>query len=109
MLRFPGLFGLALLLAWSAGCSRTAVPKSELSRSAPVGDLSGMILDRGIEQNLVSPVGQPVAGLLGTPDLLQPRNPEHELFSDREIPFVHSKQSILTSINLTFLQKSVEK
>ena len=82
MLRFPGLFGLALLLAWSAGCSRTAVPKSELSRSAPVGDLSGMILDRGIEQNLVSPVGQPVAGLLGTPDLLQPRNPEHELFSD---------------------------
>ena len=82
MLRFPGLFGLALLLAWTAGCSRTAVPKSELSRSAPVGDLSGMILDRGIEQNLVSPVGQPVAGLLGTPDLLQPRNPEHELFSD---------------------------
>jgi len=82
MLRFPGLFGLALLLAWTAGCSRTAVPKSELSRSAPVGDLSGMILDRGIEQNLVSPVGQPVAGLLGTPDLLQPRNPEHELFSE---------------------------
>ena len=82
MLRFPGLFGLALLLAWTAGCSRTAVPKSELSRSAPVGDLSGMILDRGIEQNLVSPVGQPVAGLLGTPDLLQPRNPDHELFSD---------------------------
>ena len=82
MLRFPGLFGLALLLAWSAGCFRTAVPKSELSRSAPVGDLSGMILDRGIEQNLVSPVGQPVAGLLGTPDLLQPRNPEHELFSE---------------------------
>ncbi|MDA8806608.1 OmpA family protein [Opitutales bacterium] len=82
MLRFPGLFGLALLLAWSAGCSRTAVPKSELSRSAPVGDLSGMILDRGIEQNLVSPAGQPVAGLLGTPDLLQPRNPDHELFSD---------------------------
>ena len=82
MLRFPGLFGLALLLAWTAGCSRTAVPKSELSRSSPVGDLSGMILDRGIEQNLVSPVGQPVAGLLGTPDLLQPRNPEHELFSD---------------------------
>lgn len=82
MLRFPGLFGLALLLAWTAGCSRTAVPKSELSRSAPVGDLSGMILDRGVEQNLVSPVGQPVAGLLGTPDLLQPRNPDHELFSD---------------------------
>ena len=82
MLRFPGLFGLALLLAWTAGCSRTAVPKSELSRSAPVGDLRGMILDRGIEQNLVSPVGQPVAGLLGTPDLLQPRNPEHELFSE---------------------------
>ena len=82
MLRFLGLLGLALLLAWTAGCSRTAVPKSELSRSAPVGDLSGMILDRGIEQNLVSPVGQPVAGLLGTPDLLQPRNPEHELFSD---------------------------
>ena len=82
MLRFPGLFGLALLLAWTAGCSRTAVPKSELSRSAPVGDLRGMILDRGIEQNLVSPVGQPVAGLLGTPDLLQPRNPDHELFSD---------------------------
>ena len=47
-----------------------------------MGDLSGMILDRGIEQNLVSPVGQPVAGLLGTPDLLQPRNPDHELFSD---------------------------
>ena len=82
MLRSPGLFGLALLLAWTAGCSRTAVPKSELSRSAPVGDLRGMILDRGIEQNLVSPVGQPVAGLLGTPDLLQPRNPDHELFSD---------------------------
>ena len=82
MLRFPGLFGLALLLVWTAGCSRTAVPKSELSRSAPVGDLSGMILDRGVEQNLVSPVGQPVAGILGTPDLLQPRNPDHELFSD---------------------------
>lgn len=82
MLRFPGLLGLALLLAWTAGCSPTAVPKSELSRSAPVGDLSGMILDRGIEQNLVSPLGEPVAGLLGTPDLLQPRSPEYELFSD---------------------------
>ena len=82
MLRFPGLLGLALLLAWTAGCSRTAVPKSELSRSAPVGDLSGMILDRGIEQNLISPLGESVAGLLGTPDLLQPRSPEYELFSD---------------------------
>ena len=82
MLRFPGLFGLALLLAWTAGCSRTAVPKSELSRSSPAADLGGTVSDRGVEQNLVSPVGQPVAGLLGTPDLLQPRNPEHELFSD---------------------------
>ena len=82
MLRFPGLFGLALLLAWTAGCSRTAVPKSELSRSSPAADLGGTVLDRGVEQNLVSPVGQPVAGLLGTPDLLQPRNPDHELFSD---------------------------
>ena len=82
MLRFPGLFGLVLLLAWTAGCSRTAVPKSELSRSSPAADLGGTVSDRGVEQNLVSPVGQPVAGLLGTPDLLQPRNPEHELFSD---------------------------
>lgn len=82
MLRFPGLFGLALLLAWTAGCSRTAVPKSELSRSSPAADLEGTVSDRGVEQNLVSPVGQPVAGLLGTPDLLQPRNPDHELFSD---------------------------
>jgi peptidoglycan-associated lipoprotein len=82
MLRFPGLFGLALLLAWTAGCSRTAVPKSELSRSSPAADLGGTVSDRGVEQNLVSPVGQPVAGLLGTPDLLQPRNPDHELFSD---------------------------
>ena len=82
MLRFPGLLGLALLLAWTAGCSRTAVPKSELSRSAPAEDLSETVLERGVEQNLVSPVGQPVAGLLGTPDLLQPRNPDHELFSD---------------------------
>ena len=82
MLRFPGLFGLALLLAWTAGCSRTAVPKSELSRSSPAADLGGTVSDRGVEQNLVSPVGQPVAGLLGTPDLLQPRNPEHELFSE---------------------------
>lgn len=82
MLRFPGLFGLALLLAWTAGCSRTAVPKSELSRSSPAADLGGTVSDRGVEQNLVSPVGQPVAGLLGTPDLLQPRNPDHELFFD---------------------------
>lgn len=82
MLRFPGLFGLVLLLAWTAGCSRTAVPKSELSRSSPAADLGGTVSDRGVEQNLVSPVGQPVAGLLGTPDLLQPRNPDHELFSD---------------------------
>jgi peptidoglycan-associated lipoprotein len=82
MLRFLGLFGLALLLAWTAGCSRTAVPKSELSRSSPAADLGGTVSDRGVEQNLVSPVGQPVAGLLGTPDLLQPRNPDHELFSD---------------------------
>jgi len=82
MLRFPGLFGLALLLFWTAGCSRTAVPKSELSRSSPAADLGGTVSDRGVEQNLVSPVGQPVAGLLGTPDLLQPRNPDHELFSD---------------------------
>ena len=82
MLRFPGLFGLALLLAWTAGCSRTAVPKSELSRSSPAADLGGTVSDRGVEQNLVSPVGQPVAGILGTPDLLQPRNPDHELFSD---------------------------
>ena len=82
MLRFPGLFGLALLLAWTAGCSRTAVPKSELSRSSLAADLGGTVSDRGVEQNLVSPVGQPVAGLLGTPVLLQPRNPDHELFSD---------------------------
>lgn len=82
MLRFPGLFGLALLLAWTVGCSRTAVPKSELSRSSPAADLGGTVSERGVEQNLVSPVGQPVAGLLGTPDLLQPRNPDHELFSD---------------------------
>jgi outer membrane protein OmpA-like peptidoglycan-associated protein len=82
MLRFPGLFGLALLLAWTVGCSRTAVPKSELSRSSPAADLGGTVSERGVEQNLVSPVGQPVAGLLGTPDLLQPRNPNHELFSD---------------------------
>ena len=82
MLRFPGLPGLVLLLIWNAGCSRTTVPKSELSRSSPAADLGGTVSDRGVEQNLVSPVGQPVAGLLGTPDLLQPRNPDHELFSD---------------------------
>jgi outer membrane protein OmpA-like peptidoglycan-associated protein len=82
MLRFLGLLGLALLLAWTAGCSRTAVPKSELSRSAPAEDLGGTVLERGVEQNLVSPMGQPLAGLLGTPDLLQPRNPDYELFSD---------------------------
>jgi len=82
MLRFPGLPGLVLLLIWNAGCSRTTVPKSELSRSTPAEGLDGIVLDRGVEQNLVSPVGQPIAGLLGTPDLLQPRTPDHELFSD---------------------------
>ncbi|MEL0098220.1 MAG: hypothetical protein VW907_01540, partial [Opitutae bacterium] len=29
---------------------------------------------------LVSPIGEPIPGVLGTPDLLLPRNPDHELF-----------------------------
>ncbi|MEK9773265.1 MAG: OmpA family protein [Opitutae bacterium] len=80
MLRFPGLFGLAFLLVWLAGCSRTAVPKSEISRSPSTDDPSSLLTDRGEEQNLVSPIGEPIPGVLGTPDLLLPRNPDHELF-----------------------------
>lgn len=82
MLRFPGLFGLAFLLTWLAGCSRTAVPRSELSRSPTTEDPAGLLLDRGEEQNLISPIGKPIPGVLGTPDLLLPRNPEHEKFME---------------------------
>ena len=80
MLRIPGLFGLAFLLVWLSGCSRTVVPKSEISRSPGTDDPDNLLLDRGKEQNLVSPIGEPIPGLLGTPDLLLPRNPDHELF-----------------------------
>jgi len=82
MFRLPGSFWLAILFLWFAGCSRTAVPKSEISRSPETNDPSGLLLDRGEEQNLVSPLGEPIPGLLGTPDLLLPRNPEHEKFME---------------------------
>ena len=77
-----GLLGLAFLLIGLAGCSRTAVPKSEISRSPETNDPSRLLLDRGEEQNLISPIGEPIAGLLGTPDLLLPRNPDHENFME---------------------------
>lgn len=80
MFRSRGLLSLPIILAWLAGCSRTAVPKSEISRAPDSYDRSGVIVDRGDEQNLISPVGEPIPGLLGTPDLLLPRNPDHELF-----------------------------
>ena len=76
------LSGLILSAFWGAGCSRTAVPKSEISRSPDTDITEGLLLDRGEEQNFVSPVGEPIAGVLGTPDLLLPRNPEHEKFMD---------------------------
>jgi outer membrane protein OmpA-like peptidoglycan-associated protein len=82
MFRLPGSFWLAILLLWFGGCSRTAVPKSEISRSPETNDPSGLLLDRGEEQNLVSPLGEPIPGLLGTPDLLLPRNPDHEKFME---------------------------
>lgn len=82
MFRLPGSFWLAFLLFWSAGCSRTAVPKSEISRSPSTTDSSELLLDRGEEQNLVSPIGEPIIGVLGTPDLLLPRNPELEKFME---------------------------
>ena len=76
------LSGLILSAFWGAGCSRTAVPKSEISRSPDTDITEGLLLDRGEEQNFVSPIGEPIAGVLGTPDLLLPRNPEHEKFMD---------------------------
>jgi outer membrane protein OmpA-like peptidoglycan-associated protein len=82
MFRPLGSFWLAILLLWSAGCSRTAVPKSEISRSPETKNPSGLLLDRGEEQNLISPIGEPIIGLLGTPDLLLPRNPDHEKFME---------------------------
>ena len=82
MFRLPGSFWLSILVLWFAGCSRTAVPKSEISRSPETNDPSGLLLDRGEEQNLVSPLGEPIPGLLGTPDLLLPRNPDHEKFME---------------------------
>jgi outer membrane protein OmpA-like peptidoglycan-associated protein len=82
MFRLPGSFWLSILVLWFAGCSRTAVPKSEISRSPETNDPSGLLLDRGEEQNLVSPLGEPIPGLLGTPDLLLPRNPDHVKFME---------------------------
>ena len=82
MPRFPALYCLIFLLSWLAGCSRSAVPKSEISRSPATDDPSGLLLDRGEEQNLISPIGEPIAGLLGSPDLLLPRNPDHEKFME---------------------------
>ena len=82
MPRFPALYCLIFLLSWLAGCSRSAVPKSEISRSPATDDPSGLLLDRGEEQNLISPMGEPIAGLLGSPDLLLPRNPDHEKFME---------------------------
>lgn len=82
MFRTLGHLGLAFLFIGLAGCSRTAVPKSEISRSPETNDPSSLLLDRGEEQNLISPIGKPIAGLLGTPDLLLPRNPDHENFME---------------------------
>jgi outer membrane protein OmpA-like peptidoglycan-associated protein len=76
------LAGLILSAFGWVGCSRTAVPKSEISRSPDTDTTEGVLLDRGEEQNFVSPLGEPIAGVLGTPDLLLPRNPEHEKFMD---------------------------
>jgi outer membrane protein OmpA-like peptidoglycan-associated protein len=76
------LTGLILSAFGWVGCSRTAVPKSEISRSPDTDTTEGVLLDRGEEQNFVSPLGEPIAGVLGTPDLLLPRNPEHEKFMD---------------------------
>lgn len=82
MFRTLGHLGLAFLFIGLVGCSRTAVPKSEISRSPETNDPSSLLLDRGEEQNLISPIGKPIAGLLGTPDLLLPRNPDHENFME---------------------------
>ncbi len=81
----PRSLGIILLICqlffWSA-CSKRAAPKSELSRGSPSGDSSAFLTEFGEEQNIISPPGSALAGMLGSPDLLKPRNPNDETFLD---------------------------
>ncbi len=78
ILRSPKLPALGALALLFASCSRSAVPKSELSRGAPSAISSDLLIERGEEINLVSPTGAPLIGKLELPDLLLPRSQEIE-------------------------------
>jgi outer membrane protein OmpA-like peptidoglycan-associated protein len=67
---------LTLCVGFSLSCSRTTVPQSEIVRGP-----EEMITEFG-EENLRSPSGSPIAGSLGTPDLLRPREQESLTFGD---------------------------
>ena len=72
MLRFRALrTGLFAYLACGLLPYRSAQERIILGRPPPK-ILPVLLLDRGEEQNLISPIGEPIPGVLGTPDLLLP-------------------------------------
>jgi peptidoglycan-associated lipoprotein len=76
------LFLSTVLLVLGFGCARNVEPKSSFSRG-PESTLSNPTREFGEEINVVSPAGSALLGKLGTPDLLQPRDPKLDTFGDQ--------------------------
>jgi peptidoglycan-associated lipoprotein len=82
MPRTLGFVFFAVLPFFWVSCSKKAVPRSEITRGVPNNDSFQPLIEFGEEQNLVSPSGSAIAGKLGTPDLLIPRDASDQIFAD---------------------------
>ena len=82
MPRFLGFLLVSSFTFFFPSCWKKVTPKSEISRGVPNSDPAIPVIEFGEEQNLYSPSGSPLAGNLGTADLLIPRDASDQAFSD---------------------------
>ena len=73
---------LLVSLSLGIGCARKAEPQSSSFSRGPESTFSDPTREFGEEINVVSPAGSALLGKLGTPDLLQPRDPKLDTFGD---------------------------
>ena len=73
---------LLVSLSLGIGCARKAEPESSSFSRGPESTFSDPTREFGEEINVVSPAGSALLGKLGTPDLLQPRDPKLDTFGD---------------------------
>ena len=73
---------LLVSLSLGFGCARKAEPQSSSFSRGPESTFSDPTREFGEEINVVSPAGSALLGKLGTPDLLQPRDPKLDTFGD---------------------------